>query len=104
MSRSLKHLGFKPIDVILVVTWNLLQKQNPTVNPPGFSPPFVTFIYVLFCFVLLTLRTPHTFPLGVLVFPESKVFQLEMCFGNKKWKEQCGGAWVSGLGLNPQRS
>lgn len=48
-----KHLGFKPIDVILVVAWNLLQKQNPTVNPPGFPPPFVTFICVLFYFMLL---------------------------------------------------
>ena len=52
MSFSLKHLGFKPIDVILVVTWYLLQKQNPTVNSPGFPPPFVTFIYVLFSFNL----------------------------------------------------
>lgn len=62
---------------------------------PGIPPPFVTFIYVLFYFMLLELRTPHTFPLAVLVFPAPRLFQLE----NVSWEQEVGGLVWRSLGL-----
>jgi hypothetical protein len=30
----------------------------------------------------------------MLVFPASKIFQLELFLGNKKWEDWCGGVRV----------
>lgn len=63
-------------------------------NAAGRPPPFVIFTYVLFPSRPLQLRTPHTFSLGKLVFPASKIFQLEIFLASKKWEAWCGAVGV----------
>lgn len=82
---SPEHFGFQPA----AVTSSLHR------SPPGFPPPFVTSVYVLFYCGLLLLRTPHPFPLGVLVFPDPKLFRLETI----SWNGEVGGLVWGSRGL-----